>query len=161
MNREWLEKDFYKELGISSSANPDEVKKAYRKLARDLHPDKNPGDSAAEERFKAVSEAHAVLSDPDKRKEYDEARKLFAGGGFGRGGFTPARSTGRAAASPATSISGTSSAAGPPVPPPTVASATSWVACSTGAAPAPRRVRGAVRTWRPRRPSASARPPRA
>ncbi|MBF6183191.1 Heat shock protein J [Nocardia otitidiscaviarum] len=89
MNREWLEKDFYKELGISSSATQDEVKKAYRKLARDLHPDKNPGDVKAEERFKAVSEAHSVLSDPEKRKEYDEARRLFASGGFGRGGFAP------------------------------------------------------------------------
>ncbi|MEV5648283.1 molecular chaperone DnaJ [Nocardia sp. NPDC052254] len=89
MNREWLEKDFYKELGISSSASSDEIKKAYRKLARDLHPDKNPGDTKAEERFKAVSEAHAVLSDPEKRKEYDEARRLFASGGFGRGGYAP------------------------------------------------------------------------
>ncbi|WP_280330343.1 DnaJ domain-containing protein, partial [Nocardia wallacei] len=89
MNREWLEKDFYKELGISSSASQDDIKKAYRKLARDNHPDKNPGDTKAEERFKAVSEAHAVLSDPAKRKEYDEARRLFASGGFGRGGFSP------------------------------------------------------------------------
>ncbi|WP_227979298.1 molecular chaperone DnaJ [Nocardia spumae] len=89
MNREWLEKDFYKELGISSSASSDEIKKAYRKLARDLHPDKNPGDTKAEERFKAVSEAHAVLADPEKRKEYDEARRLFASGGFGRGGYAP------------------------------------------------------------------------
>ncbi|MFF0498988.1 molecular chaperone DnaJ [Nocardia aobensis] len=89
MNREWLEKDFYKELGISSGATQDEIKKAYRKLARDLHPDKNPGDTKAEERFKAVSEAHAVLADPEKRKEYDEARRLFASGGFGRGGYAP------------------------------------------------------------------------
>ncbi|MGW6378472.1 molecular chaperone DnaJ [Rhodococcus sp. NPDC055112] len=87
--REWIEKDFYKELGVSSDASADEIKKAYRKLARDLHPDANPGDTAAEERFKAVSEANAVLSDAAKRKEYDEARRLFASGGFGRGGFRP------------------------------------------------------------------------
>src|ERR1700682_2452949 len=82
--REWVEKDFYKELGVSSDASADEIKRAYRKLARDLHPDANPNDPAAEERFKAVSEAHNVLSDAAKRKEYDETRRLFAGGGCGR-----------------------------------------------------------------------------
>ncbi|EOM76575.1 molecular chaperone DnaJ [Rhodococcus rhodnii] len=84
--REWIEKDFYKELGVSSDASQDDIKKAYRKLARDLHPDANPGDTAAEDRFKAVSEAHAVLSDPAKRKEYDETRAMFANGGFSSGG---------------------------------------------------------------------------
>jgi molecular chaperone DnaJ len=82
--REWVEKDFYKELGVSSDASAEDIKRAYRKLARDLHPDANPNDPAAGERFKAVSEAHNVLSDPAKRKEYDETRRLFAEGGFGR-----------------------------------------------------------------------------
>jgi molecular chaperone DnaJ len=82
--REWVEKDFYKELGVSSDATKEEIKKAHRKLASQLHPDKNPDNPAATERFKAVSEAYSVLSDEAKKKEYDETRRLFNGGGFGR-----------------------------------------------------------------------------
>jgi molecular chaperone DnaJ len=84
--REWVEKDFYKELGVSSDATEEQIKKAYRKLAAELHPDKNPDNPAATERFKAVSEAYSVLSDDAKKKEYDETRRLFAGGGFSRRG---------------------------------------------------------------------------
>ena len=80
--KDWLEKDYYKVLGVAKDAKPDELKKAYRKLARENHPDQNPGNPAAEKRFKEVSEANDVLSDVKKRKEYDDARKLFGGGGF-------------------------------------------------------------------------------
>jgi molecular chaperone DnaJ len=83
--REWLDKDFYAELGVSPDASTEDIKKAYRKLARENHPDANPGDARAESKFKAVSEAYGVLSDPDKRKQYDEARRLFGPGGFGGG----------------------------------------------------------------------------
>jgi molecular chaperone DnaJ len=80
--KDWIEKDYYKVLGVAKDAKPEEIKKAYRKLARDNHPDQNPGNPAAEQRFKEVSEANDVLSSAHKRKEYDEARRLFGGGGF-------------------------------------------------------------------------------
>ena len=80
--KDWLEKDYYKVLGVSKDAKPEDLKKAYRKLARENHPDQNPGNAAAEKRFKEVSEANDVLSNPAKRKEYDKARSLFGGGGF-------------------------------------------------------------------------------
>ena len=91
--KDYYEKDFYKELGVTKSASSAEIKKAYRKLARDLHPDKNPGNKISEDKFKAISEAYDVLSDDAKRKEYDEARDLMASGAFrgfgGAGGATP------------------------------------------------------------------------
>jgi molecular chaperone DnaJ len=80
--KDWIEKDYYKVLGVAKDAKPEEIKKAYRKLARSNHPDQNPGNDAAERRFKDISEANDVLSDTAKRKEYDEARRLFGGGGF-------------------------------------------------------------------------------
>src|SRR2546429_9056046 len=82
--REWVEKDFYKELGVSPDATQDEIKRVSRKLLAENHPDRNPGNKAAEDRYKAVSEAKEVLTDQAKRKEYDETRRLFAGGGVGR-----------------------------------------------------------------------------
>src|SRR6201997_2193197 len=86
--REWVEKDFYKELGVASDADQDEIKRVARKLLAENHPDRNPGNKSAEDRYKAVSEAKEVLSDPSKRKEYDETRRLFAEGGFGRRRFS-------------------------------------------------------------------------
>ena len=80
--KDLYEKDFYKTLGIDKKAAPDEIKKKYRALARELHPDKTKGDAAKEEKFKGISEAYEILSDPKKRAEYDEARSLFERGGF-------------------------------------------------------------------------------
>src|ERR687898_821389 len=89
-------KDPYKTLGVDRKASDDEIKKAYRKLARQYHPDTNQGDKAAEERFKEVQAAYAILSDPDKRKQYDSGGGVFSGAAGGRGpGRAPRPERGR------------------------------------------------------------------
>ena len=85
VRREWFEKDYYKVLGVAKNAGHDEIKKAYRKLAQKHHPDANPGNAAAEERFKEISAAYDVLGDEEKRARYDQVRDAAAGFG-GRGG---------------------------------------------------------------------------
>lgn len=94
--REWFETDYYDVLGVAPSASEKEISRAYRKLAKQYHPDANPGNKEAEEKFKAASAAYDVLGDAAKRKEYDEVRQMvasgvgpFGGGGFGPGGFGP------------------------------------------------------------------------
>lgn len=90
--REWLEKDYYAVLGVAKDADAKTITKAYRKLARENHPDQNPDNPAAEDRFKEASSAYDVVGDTDKRKEYDEVRamgpmgSMFGGGGGGPGG---------------------------------------------------------------------------
>ena len=82
-SQDWFEKDFYKVLGVSKEVSDADLKKTYRKLARQYHPDSKPGDAAAEAKFKEISEAYAVLSDPEQRAEYDQIRAM----GSGAGGF--------------------------------------------------------------------------
>jgi molecular chaperone DnaJ len=82
MRREWLEKDYYETLGVDRGASEKDIKSAYRKLAQEYHPDNNPDNPKAEARFKDVSEAYRVLSDPEERTRYDEAREAFQRGTF-------------------------------------------------------------------------------
>ena len=94
-SQDWFEKDFYKVLGVPQDADAEAIKKAYRKLARKYHPDKNPGDASAEQKFKEIGEANSVLADAEQRQEYDAVRQMARGGarftaggpGGGNGGF--------------------------------------------------------------------------
>ena len=92
-SQDWFDKDFYKVLGVSKDVSDADLKKTYRKLARKYHPDSNPGDTAAEAKFKEISEAYSVLSDAEERAEYDQIRAMGSGARFtapgssGQGGF--------------------------------------------------------------------------
>ncbi|MEF2979030.1 DnaJ C-terminal domain-containing protein [Subtercola sp. YIM 133946] len=85
-SQDWFDKDFYKVLGVSKDVSEADLKKQYRKLARQYHPDSNPGDASAEAKFKEISEANSVLSDPEQRKEYDQIRAMGSGARFTAGG---------------------------------------------------------------------------
>ncbi|GEO95092.1 DnaJ C-terminal domain-containing protein [Kocuria turfanensis] len=85
-SQDWIDKDFYSILGVSKDASEADIKKAYRKLARQYHPDQNPGDAEAEQRFKDITEANSVLSDPEERKQYDAIRAMGSGARFTAGG---------------------------------------------------------------------------
>src|SRR6478735_9437031 len=91
-SQDWFDKDFYAVLGVAKNVSEADLKKTYRKLARQYHPDSNPGDAKAEAKFKEISEAYSVLSDTEMRAEYDQIRAMgsgarFSSGGAGQGGF--------------------------------------------------------------------------
>ena len=142
--KDFLEKDYYKALGVTKTAKPAEIKAAYRKLARKYHPDANKGDASAEERFKEISEAYSVLSDEKRRKEYDEARSLFGGGFRVPTGSRPGQQGGFGGFDLGDIFGGTADGGGG-------AWATSSAGYSTAAAGRPPRTgRAAAPTWRPR-----------
>lgn len=147
--KDFVEKDYYKVLGVPKDATDAEIKKAYRKLAREFHPDANKGDDKAEERFKEISEANDVLGDSKKRKEYDEARALFGNGGFRAG---PGGAGGNFNFDLGDLFGGTQG--GGQAARPAVSAAAVWAmssaACSTGAARGRGCSRGAARTSSPR-----------
>ena len=147
---DWAQKDFYAELGVEKDATADEIKKAYRKLARANHPDSNPGDTAKHDKFKAVAEAYDVIGDADKRTKYDEMRSPTA-----RAASASRRRRRRAAAA-AASTSTTCSATGPAVA--AAASATCSATSSVGGRRQRRTRPRRARTSRPRRRSASPTP---
>src|ERR687886_2032929 len=99
-------KDYYAVLGVSASATQDEIKKQYRKLAARYHPDKNPNDPKAADRFKEISEAYHVIGDAEKRKQYDQMRSLGAFGGFGGFGGGGARRPGAGTTGAGPDVSG-------------------------------------------------------
>lgn len=85
-SQDWFDKDFYAVLGVSKDVSEADLKKTYRKLARQYHPDSNPGDAKSEAKFKEISEAHSVLADPELRREYDQVRAMGSGARFQAGG---------------------------------------------------------------------------
>src|SRR5947209_2166867 len=91
VRREWFDKDYYKVLGVAKNASASEIKKAYRKLAQQHHPDRTKGDKESEERFKEISAAYDVLGDQEKRASYDRVRDMASSGFGGGGGFPGGR----------------------------------------------------------------------
>ncbi len=131
-SQDWFNKDFYATLGVPKDASEADIKKAYRKLARDLHPDRHPGDAAAEKRFKEVGEAYGVLTDAEQRQQYDAIRAMGGGARFQAGGGAGGAQASR------TSSAACSAAA----PREARASRTSWADSSAAVGPAdPRRAR--------------------
>ena len=145
--KDYLEKDYYKTLGVTKGATADEIKKSYRKLARKYHPDANEGDAKAEARFKEISEAYTVLSDDKRRKEYDEARSLFGGGGV----RMPGSAGGNYGFDLGDLFGGSSGSAGG-----RLGDLLGGVFGSRGGTTTSRPGRGAARTWRPRQRCRSA-----